>query len=144
MATYKTTDLLAVLAQILDDGNPTVNISQLEALDDIPESLHFESQDEDDDEFVTDYDTVYAIDSTDDIDMSLHFHPDDLCSHFFFTYNEIETIRAALNHSLEYIKEESVKPIYSKEDLQAMKYSSVRFRNLLAKVDRFFKKISPV
>lgn len=96
------------------------------------------------DEFVTDHDTVYAIDSTDDIDMSLHFRPDDLCSHFFFTYNEIETIRAALNHSLEYIKEESVKPIYSKEDLQAMKYSAVCFRNLLAKVDRFFKQISPV
>lgn len=59
MATYDISDLLSRLAEIKQDGYSFVDISELSATGEYPESLHFDAVDEFD--FI-DYEEIESID----------------------------------------------------------------------------------
>ena len=140
MATYKIPELLSVLSDILNDGYPTVDIDRIDYDDECPECLTFSVLDESE---CIEYDPVDSIDPSSDEDMTFSFYPDDLCTHLFFTYKEIDAIHVALRNVLDYIKQELKNSEYSKEDIAHMKSDAICFRNLNAKLDQFFKNISP-
>lgn len=65
----------------------------------------------------------------------------DYCVGLPFTYDEIYTLKHAIDNSLKYSKECINNPSYSKESISSIKKSSVSLRNLQAKFAKFFKSL---
>lgn len=136
MAVYKTLDLLKKLHEVYQDGFPYVEVSN--NADD--NSLNFSAIDEFGEGI--DYEEVDSCEFPDNpMFESYTANPEDLCCQFLFTFDELGTVLHAIDNALEYVKEESQKKTYSRDDLESMKTSSVRWRNLRAKLMKFYKKI---
>lgn len=143
MATYKTSELLKQIGEIINDGYEYVEVDELKADDEIPASLSFEAIGE----FETiGYDGVDSCEASEDYDFDapfFKFSPDDLCGNIAFTFNEIFTIKLAIDNALEYMKECSKDTSCSKELLSQMKEDAIDYRNLQAKLAKFLKHIKP-
>ena len=105
MATYNISSLLSRLAEIKQDGYSFVDITELSADDEFPESLHFDALDE----FETvDYEEIESIDLDNLPDSTTNRHSvDDLCGTLLFTYKELGLLENALSNTLQFIKQES-------------------------------------
>ena len=143
MAIYKTSDLLNMLSEIINDGYEYVEVMELDAEDDIPAALNFSAIDSDD--CSIDYDNVESVEIPDDYDYVLRIHPqpDDICHIINFTYEELFSIHHAINNALEYMKDCLKDPSCTREIRDEIKSSSIEWRNLQAKFAKFFKKIIP-
>lgn len=140
MATYKVQDLFNQLSEIINDGYEFVDVYESEADDDFPTSLSFEAIDEYEN---IGYDGVESCEIPPDHDfnsISTTVRTDSYCSSIVFTYDEIFTIEHAVNNALEYFKECSKDPSYSKEVLAEIKASSIKCRNLQAKLAKYLKR----
>lgn len=152
MAIYKSDELLKMISEIVNDGYKYVDVSEMEGFEpdpddedydefeDLPTHLNFEVIE--DDLVSNDYDCVYSckFPSESDIANPQRFHGNDYCSSISFTFDEIFTVKHAVDNSLEYFKECSKDPEISKEILAEIKSSSISCRNLQAKLVKFLKK----
>lgn len=143
MATYKISDLFTRLCEISSDGYEYVDITLLPSDDGEAESLEFMAVS---DAFTTDsYDYVDSCELSEDYDLETStrkFVGTDYCSEVPFTYEEIGTIKHAVDNALEHFKDILDNPSESPEIKKQFKQSSVRCRNLQAKLAGFFKHIS--
>lgn len=143
MAIYKTTDLLNQLCQIISDGYEFIDVSEFDEDDELPAGLSFEAIEN---EFAAvGYDGVDATELPDGYDSETSprkFKFDDFCCDISFTYKEIFTIKHAVDNALEYLKECSKDPSYSKDILSEIKSSTIDIRNLQAKLAKQLKKYS--
>jgi len=148
MATYKSTELLKMISEIVNDGYKYVDVSEWEGdkpddkdgeYDDLPTYLSFEAIDED--LAGIDYESVYSCDFPNESDIATPelFHGNDYCSSIAFTFDEIFTIKHALDNSLEYFKECANDPKVSKDILSEIKSASISCRNLQAKLAKLLK-----
>ncbi len=130
MATYKTTDLMNLFSELLIDGHFTVNISEIEADDEYPASLHFEVPCED----------SYACDSIDSLPdgskVTLDTGKDCVAA---FTPVEISCLHHSVSNALEYYKECEKSPSYSRDEKSKIKSASVEARNMQAKLVKILK-----
>ena len=139
MATYDISDLLSRLAEIKQDGYSFVDISELSATGEYPESLHFDAVDEFD--FI-DYEEIESIDLDSlPVNAKSRYSVDDLCGLLLFTYKELGLIDNALANTLQVIKQELKDNSHTSEEKRKMKNDAIEFRNLQAKLDHFFKDI---
>lgn len=151
MAIYKSTELLKMISEIVNNGYKYVDVSELEGFspdpdddeydefDDLPSYLHFDVIE--DDLTTSDYECVYSckFPSESDIVASEHFHGNDICSSIAFTFEEIFTIKHAIDNALEYFKECSKDTKTPKDILSEIKSSSISCRNLQAKLAKLLK-----
>lgn len=142
MATYNISDLLSRLAEIKQDGYSFVDIYELPADDEYPESLHFDAVDDFD---PADYEEVESVDPD---NLPTHtkrrIAADDLCGLLLFTYKELGLIENALENTLQFIKQESKDNTHTFEEKRKMKKDAIEFRNLQAKLAHFLKGIVSV
>lgn len=142
MATYNISDLLSRLAEIKQDGYSFVDIYELPADDEYPESLHFDAVDDFDH---ADYEEVESVDPD---NLPTHtkrrIAADDLCGLLLFTYKELGLIENALENTLQFIKQESKDNTHTFEEKHKMKKDAIEFRNLQAKLAHFLKGIVSV
>ena len=143
MAIYKTSDLLDMLSEIINNGYEYVEVMELDAEDDMPAALDFSAID--DGCCSVDYGDVESTEIPNDYDYVLRIHPqpDDICHIINFTYGELSSIYHAINNALGYTKDCLKDPSCTREMRDEMKASSVEWRNLQAKFAKFFKKIIP-
>lgn len=138
MATYKITELLKCLNEVITDGYEYVDI--LECEDNSLSLSAYENTLES-----IDYENIPSCDLPDDYDVETTpciFNVNDLCGDILFTYRELFTIMYALDNSLEYFKECAKDPSCSKEEAAEIKESSVDCRNLQAKLAKFHKRLT--
>lgn len=96
MVKVKINDLLLILQQMKFDGYDTVNISELDADDDVPATINLCCEDE---IHCEDYEYLYNIDS-DDIKSNIN-----LSKYSTYTPNELDIICCALDVSHQYFKQ---------------------------------------
>lgn len=133
MATYKTTELFGIISDAIATNHLYIDVSELEADDESPATLSFSIPEDD----LSYEDEAVSVDVDSDFDETrLLIKATDIAP-ISFTFDEISTLKLAVDNALEYIKEESKKPSYSKEVLSDMKTSSVAIRNLQAKLNKF-------
>ena len=139
MATYNISELLSRLAEIKQDGYSFVDISELSADDEYPESLHFDAVDEFD---PVDYEEVESVDPNNLPTHTKSRHSvDDLCGSLLFTYKELGLIENALSNTLQLINQELKDNSHTSEEKREIKKDAIEFRNLQAKLAHFFKDI---
>ena len=134
MAVYKVSDLLSKLLEVSDDGYTLVEITELEAEDDYPESLSFAAVS---DYECVDYEDVSSVSET-DIESSNSFDASD----FFpisFTFDEIDAIKYSIDNTLENLKLLMKSSNCSRDSFDNMKAASVACRNLQAKLSHRLK-----
>ena len=142
MATYNISDLLSRLAEIKQDGYSFVDIYELPADDEYPESLHFDAVDGFDS---ADYEEIESVDPDNlPTHTKHHISADDLCGLLLFTYEELGLIENALTNTLQFIKQQSKANTYTSEEKREMKKDAIEFRNLKAKLAQFLKGIVSV
>lgn len=142
MATYNISSLLSRLAEIKQDGYSFVDITELSADDEFPESLHFDALGEFES---VDYEEIESIDPDNLPTSTTSRHSaDDLCGTLLFTYKELGLLGNALANTLQFIKQESKDGSYTPEEKLEMKQDAIEFRNLQAKLAHFLKSIVPV
>ena len=144
MATYKISDLINMLHEIASDNYEYVDILELEGDEDedIPASLSFSAIIDDFGE--VDYESVEAVDIPENYNSETSvrkFSPSDICPDLLFTFDEIFTLKQALDNALEYMKKCSNDPSYSKATLEDIKKSSIAARNLQAKFAKFMSQL---
>lgn len=138
MATYKISDLINTLHEIASDNYEYVDILELDEDDDMPASLSFSAISDSFSE--VDYESVDSVEIPENYDSetsSRLFAPSDICPDLLFTFNEIFTLKQALDNALEYMKECSKDPSCSRETLEDIKKASISARNLQAKFAKF-------
>lgn len=136
MATYDVHQLYNQLCEIIDDHYRFVDITESEAYEDFPCSLSFSAFDFEDDCFI-EYEPVDSCDIPDSL-TSTKFKPEEYCSHLVFTYNDIATLKCALDNVLEYFKECAKDSSTSRDEKNELREYSIRCRNLQAKFNQFF------
>lgn len=146
MAIYQTQELLNQISEILSDGYKYVEITELDAdeEEDIPVSLNFSAIESSFSEI--DYESVDSCKIPKDYDSDSDTFPvsgDDYVP-ISFTFKEVCTLKQSVDNALEYLKECSKDTSYSKETLDDIKASSVRMRNLQAKLAQFLKLFNPL
>lgn len=142
MATYKTSDLLNKISELINSGYEYVDIDvdEDEEDSDFPVSLHFDGLDGID---FTDCGEVNSCVIPNDYDFessSVLINPQDYCGHIAFTHDEIFTIKHALDNALEYFKECVKDPRYSNDTVSSIKEATIKCRNLQAKLAKCLKK----
>lgn len=146
MAIYQTQELLNQISEILSDGYKYVEVTELDGdeEEDFPVSLNFSAIES---SFSgIDYEGVDSCDIPEDYDSdsdTFTVSRDDFVP-ISFTFREICTLKQSVDNALEYLKECSNDPSYSKETLDDIKSSSVRMRNLQAKLAQFLKRFNPL
>lgn len=139
MATYRISDLIVRLTEMSQDGYSFVNLEEIPAEDDLPACLSLNGSPECEG---NDYEEVDSVDLDNLPSMiTRSFSPDDLCGSLLFTYEELDTLHHALNNAIEYFKEESSNPKYSREEKDEIKSDIIDFRNLQPKFVRFFNRL---
>ena len=135
MAVYKIRELQNRLCEMSEDGYLYAELYELEADEELPAGLAFTAVTPDES---IDYETVDACKPASDEDF-FHdsFKVTDQCHEISFSYEEIATIHHALTNALEYFKECEKDPQYSSEVKKKIKTSSVKCRNLQAKLIKF-------
>ena len=137
MATYKISDVQERLFELRNDGFLYADISELDGDDEDPTCLYFSGLQPYEE---VDYEEVYSIPDVSDHDLTHYtISPEANCHGLIFTYAELDTLHHALLNALEYCKECEKDPSYSRETLREIKASSVSFRNLEAKMTKFYK-----
>lgn len=139
MATYRISDLIVRLTEMLQDGYSFVNLEEIPAEDDLPACLSFEGLPEFEG---NNYEEVDSVD-LDNLPSRIirSFSPDDLCGSMLFTYNELATLHYALDNAIDYFKKEKENPEYSREEKDEIKTGIIDFRNLQPKFVRFFNRL---
>lgn len=142
MAIYKVRELQDILCEISEDGYPYVEIREIEADNEFPTSLSFDA--------ITPFESIsydiiesYDFEPDEEFPLTETFNVQDRCHEIGFTYEEIATIHHALKNALEHFKNCESDPSYSKEVKRNIKASSVRCRNLEAKLTKFLNQLSP-
>ena len=69
------------------------------------------------------------------------FSSSDICPDLLFTFDEIFTLKQALDNALEYMKKCSNDPSYSKATHEDIKKASIAARNLQAKFAKFMSQL---
>lgn len=143
MTVYKIRELQDRLCEMSEDGYLYAELYELEADEDgeLPAELSFTAVTPDES---IDYEPVEACKLTSDEDL-LHdsFKPTDRCHEISFSYEEIATIHHALTNALEYFKDCEKDPQYSSDVKKKIKSSSVKCRNLQAKLIKFLNNVVP-
>lgn len=142
MAIYKTSELFNKLCEIISDGYDYVEISE-DSDSELP-ALTFSACE--DLEYSEDYEDIFSCELPKDYDVSNASHIcnlNDFCSDLLFTYNEIFTIKHAIDNALEYFKECLEDKSLSREIKQEIDLSAVKCRNLQAKIAKFESKLKP-
>lgn len=135
MALYNLIEVLDTVSSIITDGFIYADISEL--LDDENSaSLFFSAPDPDDPEWSIEYEEINSI--PDDHDISKYSIPTNKAC-YGVSFQELATIHHALTNALEYFKECSADKSYPPETKDEIKKSSVKCRNLQAKIDKFLK-----
>lgn len=141
MATYKTTELINRLSELINDGYEYVDVSIMEEDEDFPESLHFDALESN--TCSVDYEEVESIEIPEDYDYENGYHKvtgTDFCLTLPFTYNEIGSLAHAVDNALLLVKECASDPSYTKEEIADMKDAAIQWRNLQAKFAKFHKR----
>ena len=144
MATYKIYDLIEKLYEISADGYEYVDIFESECDDEYPASLSFSAISND--SLGIDYEEIESCEIPDNYDYeesTRKINSADFCLQLPFTYQEIFTIKHAVDNALEYFKECIENPEISKDIKTEIKTSSVSCRNLQAKINKFLSKLKP-
>lgn len=142
MATYKTIELIDKLSELINDGYEYVDINELDADEEFPESLTFEAIESNSSSI--DYEDVESVIVPEDYDYQRGYHKvkgTDSCLTLSFTYNEISYLSHAIDNVLQFTKEYIKDPSCSKEEIADIKASSIHWRNLQAKFAKFFKNL---
>lgn len=141
MSTYKTTDLLRVAGEMVDEGYDFAEISVLEADDEFPESISFDvvlSQSSE-----MNFDEIESVNIPDDYDMDFYEQEasfDDVSRTLTFSSKELNALMNAVNITLDCVKDNlSIKTI-DRSAKETLKSFSVDLRNLQAKFAKFRKK----
>lgn len=139
MSIYKIRELQDRLCEMSEDGYLYAELYELEADEECPAGFAFSAVTPD--EFI-DYETVSSCSPVSDEDF-FHdsFKPTDQCHEISFTYEEIATLHHALTNALEYFKECEKDPQYSHEVKKDIKASSVKCRNLQARLRKFLNNL---
>lgn len=139
MATYRITDLLIRLAEMVEDRQDFVELTESPEEDGSPACLSFEIPEECSDFNSPDYEEVEAC-NPEDVDPSETFSisGDSLCPDLLFTYDEISLIEHAVKNSIEYFKECIDSPNYSRETKDKIKKDLITLRNFYPKLQRFY------
>ncbi|MBO5144875.1 MAG: hypothetical protein J6C19_05000 [Lachnospiraceae bacterium] len=142
MAIYQTKELLSKICELVMDGFQYVELTELEAdTSGNDTSLTFSAIESD---FNTvDYGDIYALSLPEDYnvaDTPARFSRDDFAA-IVFSYDEIFTLKHAVDNALEYFKECAENPQYSKETIREIQAASVPARNLQAKLAHFINSL---
>lgn len=141
MATYKTIELINRLSELVNNGYEYVDLSIIEADEDLPEALHFDAIESD--ACSVDYEEIDSVEIPEDYDYDNGYHKvngSDFCLTLPFTYDEIGALAHAVENALQFVKECSDDPSCTKEDIADMKNAAIRWRNLQAKFAKFHKR----
>lgn len=105
MATYKISELYNRICEIANDGYEYVEITTLDADEDMPEALAFNAVE--DSAFSVDYEELDSCELPNDYEggTSRTIDTSDYCLELHFTYQEMFTIQHAIDNALEYYKE---------------------------------------
>lgn len=126
MATYKASDLINLISELINDGFEYIDITEISSSVDSPTSLSFSGISDSHSE--VDYDSIDSVDIPSDYDVStesINFSSDDTCPFISFTFNEILTISHSNDNALEYYKDCLKSPDYDREIKSEIKQSSV-------------------
>lgn len=141
MATYKISDILLKLAEMVEDDHNFVELNEYPEEDDSPALLSFnvpvecECPDFD----VSDYESIDACDPNDPSSNEvISISKDSLCPNLLFTYDEIDLINHAVKNSIEYCKECIDSPNYSRDTKDLIKKDLIDLRNFYPKLQRFY------
>lgn len=139
MAIYNVVELIDRLLDIYqNEGALYADIIQLPEDADSPTRLDFMAVHPNGES--VDYEAIDSQSNPSEADFSGYsITPTDPCYNITFSYEDIVTIHHAVRNALEYFKECEKNPIYSTEDLKDIKASSVRCRNLEAKLVKAMK-----
>lgn len=138
MAVYNLFSLLNQVRELINDGYPYAEITELSADEEFPASLSFSALE---DEFGNvDYDGVDALPDDYDYSQGINISADTPC--FILTLQETATVLHSLDNALEYFKECSANKdgLYDRDTLNQIKSASVSCRNLQAKVRKFLNR----
>lgn len=135
MATYRISDLLVRLTEMVQDGYSFVDLEEIPADSDLPASLSFIGTPECEG---SDYEEVDSVDLKNlPSSITRQFSPNDLCGSMLFTFDELATLHYALDNAIDYFKKECSNPECSREEKDEIKTAIVDFRNLQPKFVRF-------
>ena len=136
MATYKTSELLKQLCDLVNDGYAYVDVSEIEADEDFPASLSFSICEG----FAgMNYCDIDSCDPPENyLASSCDENPDDSFARILFSEKELCTIACAIDNALEYFKELKGDPNIPQEDRDGLRILSTDCRNLQAKLKKFF------
>lgn len=140
MATYKTSDLIDRLREIASDGCDYIEISCIDAEDDLPEALSFEGLV--DETSGVGYEEVESCSPVfNSPDPSDYEDFDDPCepSGLNFTFGELKHIDLALDNALEFGRQILKQKDVPRDLRDQVKSDSVAWRNLHAKLAQYFK-----
>ena len=133
MAIYKISEVLDRLFEMRQDNILYADICEIDGDADFPTFLNFDA-------IISDYECVNyeTIESYPDVSEHDLTHctisPDDNCYELTFTYQDIFTLYHAVTNALEYFKDCEKDPSYSSDILRNIKSSSVKCRNMQAKL----------
>ncbi len=135
MATYKITDLHNIICDLINDGYEYADVCPYEADDDAPEGLSFAAIESSDGEVCyeeidsCELPTGYYV----GMDSEKPIKATDLCTKLNFTYDEIFSIKCAIDNALEYAKKICEDRSLPPDTIKEVKRSSIAWRNLQAK-----------
>lgn len=142
MATFKTSELLQQIHEIISDGYDYVDINFLdeEADEDGDVMPAFLSFSVDEDEYMSiDYDGVWAVEDNEQADdISSESDPDAPCGSLSFTNGEISVIANAIGFTLDCLNEYLKSPDCVKDERDSIKLNCSDLRNLRAKISKKF------
>ena len=111
MATYKTIELINRLSELINNGYEYVDLSIIEADEDLPEALRFDAIESD--ACSVDYEEIDSVEIPEDYDYDNGYHKvngSDFCLTLPFTYDEIGALAHAVENALQFVKECSDDP----------------------------------
>ena len=136
MAIYNLFDLLSLTFSLINEGHSFADIYVCPSDDEFPESLHFEAVI---DEFESlEPVSISSCPETDILD-GVSLNPNTPL--FTLTVEEVFLLQSTLNRALAYDKECLKEPGISHQDIDAIKSTDAKTRNLLVKVEKILKKL---
>ncbi len=142
MALYNVKDLLLQLTQIASDGYEFVEVSEIPAEEEFPDSLQFTALENGD--FFVDYDSIDSVDVSEEYNYQTSPHAcsiDSPCTELIFSYKEMFVLKHAVDNALEHFKEEMGKPDCSREIKDEIKSASIDVRNIQAKLNQLMSRL---
>ena len=138
MAAYLLKDLLDRLSEIASDGYRVVEISELEAEDDLAACLDLTAKSDQSDE---DYGQIDALSDDEEQPRTVVTTFDDLCHELNFSYREIAVLHHAVSNALEFYKEKLKDKSIPRDVKEEIKGAEIATRNLQAKLTKVVKRL---